>query len=172
MMLTSPMPGKTLYAYDNLWGDIVSDAMDLGSGVASINSVILLSDGRVWPEMGGAGTAPAMVERFKREGFWRYDPIPVIEGLSIGFCQAAKFEPDNEKLNKYAHSLHDAVLNTLKKGISTPDLAGKLKSSSAKGTDMVSFIRAVRIELLRLLGREEEAQRMDEELKTTMKEVL
>ena len=37
---------------------------------------------------------------------------------------------------------------------------------------MVSFIRAVRIELLRLLGREEEAQRMDEELKTTMKEVL
>lgn len=172
MMLTSPMPGKTLYAYDNLWGDIVSDAMDLGSGVASINSVILLSDGRVWPEMGGAGTAPAMVERFKREGFWRYDPIPVIEGLSIGFCQAAKFEPDNEKLNKYAHSLHDAVLNTLKKGISTPDLAGKLKSSSVKGTDMVSFIRAVRIELLRLLGREEEAQRMDEELKTTMKEVL
>ena len=37
---------------------------------------------------------------------------------------------------------------------------------------MVSFIRAVRIELLRLLGREEEAQRMDEELKMTMKEVL
>ena len=172
MMFTSPMPGKTLYAYDNLWGDIVSDAMDLGAGVASVNSVILLADGRVWPEMGGAGTAPAMVERFRREGFWRYDPIPVIEGMAIGFCQAAAFEPDNEKLNKYAYALHDACLNVLKNGTATPDLADKLKSPARKGTDTVSFIRAVRVELLKLLGREEEARLLAEELKTTMKEVI
>ena len=171
MMFTAPMPGKTVYAYDNLWGDIVSDAMDLGASIASVNSVILLADGRVWPEMGGAGTAPALAEMFKKEGFWRYNPIPVIEGLAIGFQQAAKAEPDNEKLGAYAHALHDAYMNVLKKGFATPDLADKLKVPAARGTDTQSFVRAVRAELSELLGQSGEAAGLYQALRETMKEV-
>ncbi|MGN0903900.1 MAG: NADP-dependent isocitrate dehydrogenase [Alphaproteobacteria bacterium] len=169
-MFTDPFPGKTAYAYDNLWGDIVSDAMDLGASIASVNSVILLADGRVWPEMGGAGTAPALVEAFKKEGFWRYNPMPVIEGLSIGFCEAAKSEPDNEKLSKFGHALHEAYLNVLKKGMATPDLADKLKTGN-KGVDTASFIKAVRVELLLLLGKGEEAREQQALLDETIREI-
>ncbi|MBR1945036.1 MAG: NADP-dependent isocitrate dehydrogenase, partial [Alphaproteobacteria bacterium] len=108
MMFTAPLPGRTCYAYDNLWGDSVSDAMDLGTSIASINSVILLADGRIWPEMGGAGTAPDLVDLYEKEGFWRYDPIPIIEGMAIGFQQASLKEPDNMSLKLYAQSLHEA----------------------------------------------------------------
>ena len=171
MMFTAPMPGGTCYAYDNLWGDIVSDAMDLGASIASINSVILLADGRIWPEMGGAGTAPDLVELFKKEGFWRYDPLPIIEGLAIGFKQAALNEPENESLKRYAFSLHEAYVRVLKKGIATPDLVGKLKTKEKTGVDTASFVKAVRIELLTLLGLEEEAQKQTLAFKQTMKEI-
>ena len=171
MMFTAPLPGGTCYAYDNLWGDIVSDAMDLGASIASINSVILLADGRMWPEMGGAGTAPDLVKAYKKEGFWRYDPIPVIEGLAIGFQQAALKEPENERLKLYAQSLHDAYVLVLKNGIATPDLVGKLKASQKTGVDTFSFIKAVRVALAKLLGLKEEAQKQALELNQTMKEI-
>ncbi|MBR1778246.1 MAG: NADP-dependent isocitrate dehydrogenase [Alphaproteobacteria bacterium] len=171
MMFTAPLPGGTCYAYDNLWGDIVSDAMDLGASIASVNSVILLADGRIWPEMGGAGTAPDLVNLFKKEGFWRYDPIPIIEGLAIGFQQAALAEPENTRLKIYAQSLHEAYIRVLQKGIATPDLADKLKTQKKTGVDTLSFIRAVRVELLTLLGLKEEADRKALEFKQTMKEI-
>lgn len=171
MMFTAPIPGKTCYAYDNLWGDIVSDAMDLGASIASINSVILLADGRIWPEMGGAGTAPDLIAQFEKEGFWRYDPIPIIEGFSIGFQQASLKEPDNDPLKRYAFSLHEAYIRVLKKGMATPDLVGKLKTDKKTGVDTASFAKAVRVELLTLLGLEEEAQKQAAELKQTMKEI-
>ncbi|MBR4126172.1 MAG: NADP-dependent isocitrate dehydrogenase [Alphaproteobacteria bacterium] len=171
MMFTAPLPGGTCYAYDNLWGDIVSDAMDLGASIASINSVILLADGRIWPEMGGAGTASDLVEAYKKEGFWRYDPIPVIEGLAIGFHQAALKEPENERLKLYAQSLHDAYVLVLKNGIATPDLVGKLKASQKTGVDTLSFVKAVRVALAKLLGLKEEAQKQALELNRTMKEI-
>ena len=171
MMFTAPLPGGTCYAYDNLWGDIVSDAMDLGASIASINSVILLADGRMWPEMGGAGTAPDLVKAYKKEGFWRYDPIPVIEGLAIGFQQAALKEPENERLKLYAQSLHDAYVLVLKNGIATPDLVGKLKASQKTGVDTLSFVKAVRVALAKLLGLKEEAQKQALELNQTMKEI-
>lgn len=171
MMFTAPLPGKTCYAYDNLWGDIVSDAMDLGASIASINSVILLADGRIWPEMGGAGTAPDLIDRFKKEGFWRYDPVPIIEGLAIGFQQAALKEPENKSLNLYAQSLHDAYVRVLKKGMATPDLVGKLKARNKTGVDTASFVKAVRAELSALLGMDEEAQKQSAELKLIMKEI-
>ena len=171
MMFTAPLPGGTCYAYDNLWGDIVSDAMDLGASIASINSVILLADGRVWPEMGGAGTAPDLITLFKKEGFLRYNPIPIIEGLAIGFEQAALKEPENEALNRYASSLHEAYIRVLKKGIATPDLVGKLKTQKKTGVDTLSFVKAVRVELLSLLGLKEEAQKKELEFKQTMKEI-
>ena len=171
MMFTVPLPGKTCYAYDNLWGDIVSDAMDLGASIASINSVILLADGRIWPEMGGAGTAPDLIDLYKKEGFWRYNPIPIIEGLAIGFQQASLKEPDNMPLKLYAHSLHEAYIRVLKKGTVTPDLVEKLKSAKTTGVDTQSFVKAVRVELLILLGLKEEAQKQASELSQTMKEI-
>ena len=171
MMFTAPLPGGTCYAYDNLWGDIVSDAMDLGASIASVNSVILLADGRVWPEMGGAGTAPDLVEAYKKEGFWRYDPIPIIEGLAIAFQQAALKEPENEKLKLYAESLHDAYVLVLKNGIATPDLVGKLKTETKTGVDTLSFVKAVRVALAKLLGLKEEAQKQALELNRIMKEI-
>ncbi|MBO4520609.1 MAG: NADP-dependent isocitrate dehydrogenase [Alphaproteobacteria bacterium] len=171
MMFTAPLPGKTCYAYDNLWGDIVSDAMDLGASIASINSVILLADGRIWPEMGGAGTAPDLMNLFKKEGFWRYDPIPIIEGLAIGFQQAALAEPDNMPLNSYANSLHEAYVRVLKQGIATPDLIGKLNTKQQKGVDTASFVLAVRVELLTLLGLKKEAEAQALRLKQEMKEI-
>ncbi len=171
MMFTSPMPGGTCYAYDNLWGDIVSDAMDLGASIASINSVILLADGRIWPEMGGAGTAPALADSFKKEGFWRYDPIPIIEGLAIGFKQAALKEPDNERLKLYADSLHEAYVRVLKNGIATPNLAGKLKTEKKTGVDTLSFVKAVRVALAKLLGLNAEAQKQALEFSRIMKEI-
>lgn len=171
MMFTAPLPGKTSYAYDNLWGDIVSDAMDLGASIASVNSVILLADGRVWPEMGGAGTAPDLLDLAEKEGFLRYNPIPVIEGLAIGFFQAALAEPDNEELAVYAGALHEAYLNVLKKGMATPDLADKLKTENKTGVDTASFVKAVRVELLTLLGQPEEAAEQARELKGILREI-
>lgn len=172
MMFTRPPSGKTVYAYDNLWGDIVSDAMDLGASVASINSVILLADGRVWPEMGGAGTAPALTEAFRREGFWRYNPLPVIEGMAIGFAQAAVREPENVLLKQYAEALHQAYLNVIAKGVATPDLASKLTAENKKSVDMIGFIKAVRVELLRLLGEKDQAAEQEKIYKQTVKEIL
>lgn len=171
MMFTAPLPGGTCYAYDNLWGDIVSDAMDLGASIASVNSVILLADGRVWPEMGGAGTAPDLMELFKKEGFLRYDPIPIIEGLAIGFSQASLNEPENRPLRSYAQALHEAYINVLKKGIAPPDLAPKLKSKQKTGVDTASFVKAVRVELLTFLGLKEEAAAQMLELRQTLKEI-
>ena len=171
MMFTAPLPGGTCYAYDNLWGDIVSDAMDLGASIASVNSVILLADGRVWPEMGGAGTAPDLMELAKKEGFLRYDPIPVIEGLAIGFSQAAVAEPENRPLKSYAQALHEAYINVLKKGIAPPDLVSKLKSKQKTGVDTASFVKAVRVELLTLLGLKEEAAAQTLELQQTLREI-
>ena len=171
MMFTAPLPGGTCYAYDNLWGDIVSDAMDLGASIASVNSVILLADGRVWPEMGGAGTAPDLMELSKKEGFLRYDPIPIIEGLAIGFAQAALKEPENKLLEQYASALHKAYLNVLKNGIAPPDLAPKLKSKQKTGVDTASFIKAVRVELLTLLGLKEEAAIQTSELHRILREI-
>lgn len=171
IMFTAPLPGRTCYAYDNLWGDIVSDAMDLGTSIASINSVILLADGRIWPEMGGAGTAPDLVDLYEKEGFWRYDPIPIIEGMAIGFQQASLKEPDNMSLKLYAQSLHEAYIRVLKKGIATPDLIEKLKSDKKTGVDTLSFIKAVRVELLILLGLKEEAENQASELKYIIKEI-
>lgn len=172
LMFTKPLPAKTVYAYDNLWGDIVSDAMDLGAGVASINSVILLADGRVWAEMGGAGTAPALTESFKREGFWRYNPLPVIEGMAIGFAQAAKNEPENTDLARYAAALHQAYLNVIASGVATPDLAPELKAENKKAVDMVGFIKKVRVELARLLGDEAQAKEQEEIYGRIVKEIL
>ncbi len=171
MMFTAPMPGGTCYAYDNLWGDIVSDAMDLGAGVAAVNSVILLADGRVWAEMGGAGTAPDLMKLARKEGFWRYDPIPIIEGLAIGFSEAARIEPDNRPLNAYAKGLHDACVAVLKRGYATPDLVEKLKSGRKTGIDTESFVKAVRVELLTLLGLKEESEAQTRLLKQTVKEI-
>lgn len=171
MMFTAPLPGGTCYAYDNLWGDIVSDAMDLGASIASVNSVILLADGRVWPEMGGAGTAPDLMELSKKEGFLRYDPIPIIEGLAIGFSQASLAEPENQSLRSYAQALHEAYINVLKKGIAPPDLAPKLKSKQKTGVDTASFVKAVRVELLTFLGLKEEAAAQMLELRQTLKEI-
>lgn len=171
MMFTAPLPGGTCYAYDNLWGDIVSDAMDLGASIASVNSVILLADSRVWPEMGGAGTAPDLMELAKKEGFLRYDPIPVIEGLAIGFSQAAVAEPENRPLKSYAQALHEAYINVLKKGIAPPDLVSKLKSKQKTGVDTASFVKAVRVELLTLLGLKEEAAAQTLELQQTLREI-
>lgn len=171
MMFTAPLPGGTCYAYDNLWGDIVSDAMDLGASIASVNSVILLADGRVWPEMGGAGTAPDLMELSKKEGFLRYDPIPIIEGLAIGFSQASLNEPENRPLRSYARALHEAYINVLKKGIAPPDLAPKLKSKQKTGVDTASFVKAVRVELLTFLGLKEEAAAQMLELRQTLKEI-
>lgn len=171
MMFTAPLPGGTCYAYDNLWGDIVSDAMDLGASIASVNSVILLADGRVWPEMGGAGTAPDLMELSKKEGFLRYDPIPIIEGLAIGFSQASLNEPENRPLSSYAQALHEAYINVLKKGIAPPDLAPKLKSKQKTGVDTASFVKAVRVELLTFLGLKEEAAAQMLELRQTLKEI-
>lgn len=171
MMFTAPLPGGTCYAYDNLWGDIVSDAMDLGASIASVNSVILLADGRVWPEMGGAGTAPDLMDLAKKEGFLRYDPIPVIEGLAIGVSQAAVAEPENRPLKSYAQALHEAYINVLKKGIAPPDLASKLKSKQKTGVDTASFVKAVRVELLTLLGLKEEAAAQTLELQQTLREI-
>lgn len=171
MMFTAPLPGGTCYAYDNLWGDIVSDAMDLGASIASVNSVILLADGRVWPEMGGAGTAPDLMELSKKEGFLRYDPVPVIEGLAIGFSQASLAEPENQPLRFYAQALHEAYINVLKKGIAPPDLAPKLKSKQKTGVDTASFVKAVRVELLTLLGLKEEAETQMMELRQTLREI-
>lgn len=171
MMFTAPLPGGTCYAYDNLWGDIVSDAMDLGASIASVNSVILLADGRVWPEMGGAGTAPDLMELFKKEGFLRYDPIPIIEGLAIGFSQASLNEPENQSLRSYAQALHEAYINVLKKGIAPPDLAPKLKSKQKTGVDTASFVKAVRVELLTFLGLKEEAAAQMLELRQTLREI-
>lgn len=171
MMFTAPLPGGTCYAYDNLWGDIVSDAMDLGASIASVNSVILLADGRVWPEMGGAGTAPDLMELFKKEGILRYDPIPIIEGLAIGFSQASLNEPENQPLRSYARALHEAYINVLKKGIAPPDLAPKLKSKQKTGVDTASFVKAVRVELLTFLGLKEEAAAQMLELRQTLKEI-
>lgn len=171
MMFTAPLPGRTCYAYDNLWGDIVSDAMDLGASIASVNSVILLADGRVWPEMGGAGTAPDLMELSKKEGFLRYDPIPIIEGLAIGFSQASLNEPENRPLRSYAQALHEAYINVLKKGIAPPDLAPKLKSKQKTGVDTASFVKAVRVELLTFLGLKEEAAAQMLELRQTLKEI-
>ena len=173
MMFTAPLSGKTCYAYDNLWGDIVSDAMDLGASIASINSVILLADGRIWPEMGGAGTAPDLLELSKKEGFLRYDPIPIIEGIAIGFQQAALKEPDNAPLNLYAQSLHEAYIRVVKKGIATPDLIGKLKTRTKHktGVDTASFVKAVRVVLAALLGLDEEAKKQTKELSQIMREI-
>ena len=171
-MFTRPPLKKVVYAYDNLWGDIVSDAMDLGTSIASVNSVILLADGRVWPEMGGAGTGPAFVDLFEREGFWRYNPMPVIEGMAIGMAQAARFEPENKPLAKYAKALHDACIAVAANGVATPDMAVKLKTPSKKAVDMMSFIKAVRVELARLLGDEKQAAEQEKILKETMKEIL
>lgn len=171
MMFTAPLPGGTCYAYDNLWGDIVSDAMDLGASIASVNSVILLADGRVWPEMGGAGTAPDLMELFKKEGFLRYDPIPIIEALAIGFSQAAFIENQNLKLKEYAFAMHQAYINVLQKGVATPDLIAKLKAEQKTGVDTASFVKAVRVELLTLLGLKEEAETQKQELQRTLKEI-
>ena len=171
MMFTAPLPGGTCYAYDNLWGDIVSDAMDLGASIASINSVVLLADGRIWPEMGGAGTAPDLVEAYHKEGFWRYDPIPIIEGLAIGFQQASLAEPENENLKRYAQALHEAYILVLKNGIAPPDLVEKLKSSKKTGVDTFSFVKAVRVALAKLLGLKEEAKKQAIILSQTMKEI-
>ena len=171
MMFTAPMPGRTCYAYDNLWGDIVSDAMDLGTSIASINSVILLADGRVWAEMGGAGTAPDLANLARKEGFWRYNPIPIIEGLAIGFAEAARIESDNRLLNAYAKGLHDAYVAVLKRGCATPDLVEKLKTVEKTGMDTESFVKAVRVELLTLLGLKEESEVQKRLLKQTMKEI-
>ena len=171
MMFTAPLPGGTCYAYDNLWGDIVSDAMDLGASIASVNSVILLADGRVWPEMGGAGTAPDLMELSKKEGFLRYDPIPIIEGLAIGFSQASLNEPENQPLRSYARALHEAYITVLKKGIAPPDLAPKLKSKQKTRVDTASFVKAVRVELLTFLGLKEEAAAQMLELRQTLKEI-
>lgn len=171
MMFTAPMPGRTCYAYDNLWGDIVSDAMDLGTSIASINSVILLADGRVWAEMGSAGTAPDLANLARKEGFWRYNPIPIIEGLAIGFAEAARIESDNRLLNAYAKGLHDAYVAVLKRGCATPDLVEKLKTVEKTGTDTESFVKAVRVELLTLLGLKEESEVQKRLLKQTMKEI-
>ena len=96
--------------------------------------------------------------------------MPVIEGLSIGFCEAAKSEPDNEKLSKFGHALHEAYLNVLKKGMATPDLADKLKTGN-KGVDTASFIKAVRVELLLLLGKGEEAREQQALLDETIREI-
>ena len=102
--------------------------------------------------MGSAGTAPDLIELYKKEGFWRYDPIPIIEGLAIGFEQAALKEPENKALKLYASSLHEAYIRVLKKGMATPDLADNLNAKEKKGVDTTSFIAAVRVELLTLLG--------------------
>lgn len=171
MMFTAPAVGKTCYAYDNLWGDIVSDAMDLGTSIASINSVVLLADGRIWAEMGGAGTAPDLVERFKKEGFWRYDPIPIIEGMAIGFAQSAAQEPANFELSRYAAALHQAYVDVLKKGVATPDLAGKLTTKTQTGVDTESFVKAVRVRLHALLGENDEAAVLAEKLKQETREI-
>lgn len=170
-MFTNPFSGKTCYAYDNLWGDIVSDAMDLGASIASVNSVILLADGRVWPEMGGAGTAPDLLEKFRREGFLRYDPVPVIEGLSVAFAQAALKEPENKMLSLYAQGLHDACSDVLAEGYATPDLVQKLKAVSKTGLDTESFVRAVRIRLTEKLYGTQAAAGMKERFKNEMREI-
>lgn len=170
-MFTDPFSGKTCYAYDNLWGDIVSDAMDLGASIASVNSVILLADGRVWPEMGGAGTAPDLMEKAKRDGFLRYDPVPIIEGLSIAFTQAAAREPENGLLAAYAKGLHDACADVLAEGIATPDLVDKLKSETKTGVDTESFVRAVRIRLTEKLRGPQAAAAMKDRFKNEMREI-
>lgn len=171
-MFTQPEKGKVCYAYDNLWGDIVSDAMDLGASIASINSVILLADGRVWPEMGGAGTAPDLVEKFHKEGYLTYNPIPIIEGLAIGFSSASKIENDEDaKLRKFADVLHQAYIDVLKQGFSTPDLVDKLKVNVRTGVDTLSYLKAVRIRMHELLSEDDQAQNLKEQFKNEMREI-
>lgn len=171
-MFTHPEKGKVCYAYDNLWGDIVSDAMDLGASIASINSVILLSDGRIWPEMGGAGTAPDLVEKFHKDGYLKYNPVPIIEGLAIGFASASKIENDeDEKLKKYADVLHQAYIDVLKQGFSTPDLVDKLKVKNKTGVDTLSYLKAVRIRMHELLSEDEQAKGLKEKFKNEMREI-
>lgn len=172
VMFTQPEKGRVCYAYDNLWGDIVSDAMDLGASIASINSVILLADGRVWPEMGGAGTAPDLVEKFHKDGYLKYNPIPIIEGLAIGFNSASKIENDeDEKLRKYADVLHQAYIDVLKQGFATPDLVDKLKVQTKVGVDTLSYLKAVRIRMHELLSENEQAEKLKELFKSEMREI-
>ncbi|MBR1945683.1 MAG: hypothetical protein IJ846_05280, partial [Alphaproteobacteria bacterium] len=68
-------------------------------------------------------------------------------------------------------SLHEAYIRVLKKGIATPDLIEKLKSDKKTGVDTLSFIKAVRVELLILLGLKEEAENQASELKYIIKEI-
>ncbi len=163
-LLTSPLEGNTLYIMDNLWGDIVSDGMFLNKGIASGNSVLLTKDGRNWPEMGGAGTAPDLIPMAEKEGFQRYNPIPIIEGFSLAIQEVArleeKFTSNNLLLKKYGNIIHEAFINTLKKGIVTPDLAGKVVLSGEIQETIIgmdSFIKANRVEIHKLLGQNKEA---------------
>ena len=107
------------------------------------------------------------MELSKKEGFLRYDPIPIIEGLAIGFSQASLNEPENQPLRSYARALHEAYITVLKKGIAPPDLAPKLKSKQKTGVDTASFVK----ELLTFLGLKEEAAAQMLELRQTLKEI-
>ncbi|MCQ2914579.1 MAG: NADP-dependent isocitrate dehydrogenase [Alphaproteobacteria bacterium] len=174
-MFTAPLSGKVCYAYDNLWGDIVSDAMDLGASIASINSVILLADGRVWPEMGGAGTAPDLLIKAKEEGFLRYNPVPIIEALSVGIKEVAVNTDLNEdekaKLSEFAEAMHNAYIEVLKEGVSTPDLVNKLTAKNKKGVDTASFVREVRLKMHELLGEKGIYNELKPKFNELMKEI-
>ena len=92
--------------------------------------------------------------------------------MAIGFAQAAVREPENVLLKQYAEALHQAYLNVIAKGVATPDLAAKLTAENKKSVDMIGFIKAVRVELLRLLGEKKQAAEQEEIYKQTVKEIL
>jgi len=91
--------------------------------------------------------------------------------MAIGFAQAAAAEPENVKLKAYADALHAACVNVLKKGIATPDLVSKLRSAQKTGVDTASFVKAVRVELLTLLGLQQQAEDQKRVLRETMREI-
>jgi isocitrate dehydrogenase len=167
-VLTHPSEKAILLALNNLWGDIMADLFPaLANNKASYDSV-LISDKGFMVETGAGGTAGDLLTGkdgsggMLKHGKMFLNPIAILSG----YAHAIRYKGDDAQ-KKYADQLEEAIDMTLKQGYLTGDLvpAGKhqLRSEfvaneiTPKAVDSRVFVQAVKVNLLELQGKTQDA---------------
>lgn len=154
---TSGVKNTTLIL-NNIHGDFATDIELCGKGTSYSTATIM--DGRGAVELGSGGTAPALLDLWRKKGVLEFNPISFLEGISL----ALKFTAQNMKKGgvdnariKRVHALADAIelgiFASTDKGIMLPIASGKFRMKAGESTlvGTQTFLQSVLVEALRML---------------------
>jgi isocitrate dehydrogenase len=134
--------GGFVWACKNYDGDVQSDSLAQGFGSLGLMTSVLISpDGKIVEAEAAHGTVTRHFREHQKGKKTSTNPTASIFAWSRGLAHRAKLD-GNEELAEFSAKLESAVIETIKAGKMTKDLA--LISGEGEYLDTESFIREVR----------------------------